>query len=227
MTVRDLDLAGERVLLRVDFNVPFYPDTREISDDSRILASVPTIQYLISKQCKVVLCSHVGRPNGRVVEDMRMNPISKHLSSLIGIQVVQASDCVGLGVLNLVDKLPFGGIIALENVRFKPGEENNDLGFAEELSAVADLYVNDAFGAAHRVHASTVGVTRYLPSVAGLLMDHELCMLGSLLDNPKRPFVAVLGGAKVSDKIAAIQNLLSQVDKLIIGGGMAGPRIAA
>ena len=221
MTVRDLDVAGKTVLVRVDFNVPFRPGTVEISDDSRIEASLPTVRYLVGRQCRVVLCSHLGRPKGRVAEELRMAPVSRRFSELLGMSVPQAHDCVGPGVEVLVDGLPPGGVIMLENLRFNPEEESNGPEFARALASLAEVYVNDAFGAAHRAHASTEAVTRFLPAVAGLLMARELQMLGDALERPSRPFSAVIGGAKVSDKVDALENLVDKVDSLIIGGGMA------
>ena len=221
MTVHDADVAGKTVLVRVDFNVPFRPGTTEISDDSRIRASLPTIRYLAGQQCRVVLCSHLGRPKGTIVEELRMSPISERLAQVLGAGVAQAPGCVGPEVEELVGRLEGGGVAMLENLRFYPGEEQNDPEFAKALAGLAEMYVNDAFGAAHRAHASTEGVAKYLPSVAGLLMTQELRMLGGLLGQPVRPFVAVLGGAKVSDKIGALQNLAGRVDTMLIGGGMA------
>ena len=221
MTVQDVEVTGKTVLVRVDFNVPFRPGTTEISDDSRIEASLPTVRYLMERRCRVVLCSHLGRPKGRVMEELRMSPVSRRLSELLGVSVLRATDCVGPEVKELVDGLSESGVMMLENLRFHPGEESNDPEFASALGSLAKMYVNDAFGAAHRAHASTEGVTRVLPSVAGLLMTRELQMLGSVLKSPRRPFVAVIGGAKVSDKIATLQSLVNVVDALVIGGGMA------
>ena len=227
MTVRDADVAGKTVLVRVDFNVPFRPGTTEISDDSRIRASLPTIRYLADRQCRVVLCSHLGRPNGMVVEELRMSPVSERLAQVLGAGVAPAPGCVGPEVEELVNGLEPGGVAMLENLRFYHGEEQNDPEFARALAGLAEMYVNDAFGAAHRAHASTEGVAKYLPSVAGLLMTQELRMLGDLLEQPVRPFVAVLGGAKVSGKIGALQNLAGRVDTMIIGGGMAATFLRA
>ena len=226
-TVRDVDVAGKTLLVRVDFNVPFHPGTTEIADDSRITASLPTIRYLVERQCRVVLCSHLGRPHGEVVEALRMAPVSRRLSELLEMPVTQASECVGPGVREIVDGLAPGGVVMLENTRFYTEDESNDSDFARDLASLADVYVNDAFGAAHRAHASTEGVARFLPAVAGLLMARELQMLGDALNAPRRPFVAVLGGAKVSDKIAALQNLATKVDTLLVGGGMAATFFAA
>ena len=226
-TVRDIDLAGKTVLVRVDYNVTFRPGTAEIADDSRIRASLPTVDYLLARGCRVVLCSHLGRPGGKVVEDLRMAPVSKRLSELLGMPVSQVDDCVGPGVKSAVEAMEPGRVIVLENLRFHPEEEANDAAFAASLASLAEVYVDDAFGTAHRAHASTVGVARYLPSMAGLLMDRELEMLGRVLSSPRRPFAAVLGGAKVSDKIAVMENLADHVDTLIVGGGMAATFLKA
>ena len=226
-TVRDIDVASKTVLVRVDYNVPFHPGTTEISDDTRIKASLPTLRYLMDQRCRVVLCSHLGRPMGRVVEELRMAPVARRLSELLGMSVNRAYDCVGSQVRALVETLSPGGVILLENLRFHPGEESNDPDFAAALGSLANVYVNDAFGAAHRVHASIDGVTRFLPSVAGLLMARELEILGDVLESPRRPFAAILGGAKVSDKIAVLQKFAATVDTLIIGGGMAATFLRA
>jgi phosphoglycerate kinase len=226
-TVKDINVAGKTVLVRVDYNVPFQPGTTSISDDSRIKASLPTIQYLIEQKCKIVLCSHLGRPGGKVVEEMRLAPVSKRLSELLGMPVAQASDCVGPEVKKAVAALRPGGILMLENLRFHPEEEKNNPEFARALASLAEVYVNDAFGTAHRAHASTEGVTKHLPSVAGFLMARELEMLGLALGSPQRPFAAILGGAKVSDKLAVLENLAERVDVLVIGGGMAATFLKA
>ena len=226
-TVRDVDIAGKTVLVRVDFNVPFRPGTTEMMDDSRIKAALPTVHYLVEQRCRVVLCSHLGRPKGGVVEELRLAPVSKRLSELLGMPVAQASDCVGPEVQGLVTGLPRGRLLMLENLRFHEGEEKNDPGFAEALGSLADVYVNDAFGAAHRAHASTTGVARFLPAVAGFLMTRELQHLGDALESPRRPCVAIVGGAKVSDKIAVLQHLVATVDTLIVGGGMAATFLKA
>ena len=227
MTVRDVDLAGKTVLVRVDYNVPFNLGTTEIADDSRIRASLATVRHLIDQQCRVVLCSHLGRPKGRVVEELRMAPVSARLSELLGMTVAQASDCVGPEVREMVNGLAPGGVIMLENVRFHAEEQKNDPEFAAALGSLAEVYVNDAFGAAHRAHASTEAVARFLPAVAGLLMSRELQMLGTVLESPRTPFASVLGGAKVSDKMAALDNLAAKVDILILGGGMAATFLKA
>jgi phosphoglycerate kinase (EC 2.7.2.3) len=220
-TVRDIEVKEKRVLVRVDFNVPLDVNTGAISDDSRIQASLPTIKYLIDHKAKVILCSHLGRPKGKVIEKLRMTPIAQHLSQLIGLPVTTVRDCMGEEVQSKVRALKEGDILLLENVRFYPGEEENDPQFAQELASLADVYVNDAFGTAHRTHASTVGIARYLPAVAGFLMEKELEVMGNLLHNPGHPFACLIGGAKVSDKIGLMQNMLKRVDVLLVGGGMA------
>ena len=226
-TLRDLDVAGKTVLVRVDYNVPLHPDSGDIGDDSRIRASLPTVQYLLQRGCKVVICSHLGRPKGMAVEELRMGRVARRLSQLLGARVAQASDCVGPSVQAAVEALAPGSAILLENLRFNPGEEANDPEFALALASLADIYVDDAFATAHRAHASTEGVTRFLPSVAGLLMARELEMLGRVLESPERPFAAIRGGAKVSDKIAVLENLAGRVDILLIGGGMAASFLKA
>ena len=220
-TIEDIRVDGRTVLVRVDYNVPFRPGTAEISDDSRIAASLPTLRYLRERGCRLIVCSHLGRPRGRVVEELRMAPVSTRLADLLGAPVRQLGDCVGPEVLDAVDALRPGEVAMLENLRFHEGEEANDVEFATALAMPADLYVNDAFGAAHRSHASTEGVARLLPAAAGFLMAKELAMLGQALDEPRRPFAAIMGGAKVSDKIAVLESLAGKVDSLIIGGGMA------
>lgn len=220
-TIRDIAVAGKRVLVRVDFNVPLDINTGAISDDSRIRASLPTINYLVAHKARIILCSHLGRPGGRVVEELRIGPVAEHLSYLIGLPVNTVRDCVGTEVENKVKALKEGDILFLENLRFHPEEEANDTHFARELAQLADIYVNDAFGTAHRAHASTVGVAKYLPAVAGFLMETELAVMGKLLSTPEHPFACVIGGAKVSDKISLIQNMLKKIDILLVGGGMA------
>ena len=226
-TIEDIDLARKAVLVRVDFNVPFAPGTTQISDESRIMASVPTIDYLRRRGCRVVLCSHVGRPGGKIVDELRLAPVSARLSEILGAPVAQADNCVGTGVRAMAAGLEPGGVLMLENTRFHPEEESNDPEFASQLAKLADVYVNDAFGAAHRAHASVEGVARHLPAVAGLLLARELDMLGRVLESPERPFAAIFGGAKVSDKLAALQRLSSRADTLIVGGGMAATFLAA
>ena len=226
-SIRDLDVVGKTALVRVDYNVPFRPDSADISDDSRIRASLPTLRYLQERGCRIIVCSHLGRPKGRVVESLRTAPVSQRLSELLGTPVVQARQCVGEEVESAAASLAPGGVLMLENLRFHPGEEGNDAEFARGLAALADVYINDAFGAAHRAHASTAAVAHLLPSAAGFLMERELQVLGDALDAPDRPFAAVLGGAKVSDKIGVLENLLDKVDLLVIGGGMAATFIKA
>ena len=226
-TVEDVEVAGKRVLLRVDFNVPLNINTGAISDDSRIRASLPSIQYLVNHKAKVILCSHLGRPKGRVVEDLRMAPIAQRLSQLIGLPVATARDCVGQEVERKVGALEEGDVLVLENLRFRPEEEADAPDFARKLARLADIYVNDAFGTAHRAHASTVGVAKHLPAVAGFLMAKELRVMGELLNNPERPFACLIGGAKVSDKIGLLQNMLGKVDMLLVGGGMAATFLKA
>jgi len=220
-TVEDVEVKGKKVLLRVDFNVPLNINTGTISNDSRIRASIPTIKYLFDHKAKIILCSHLGRPKGKVVENLRMAPIAQRLSQLMGLPVNMASDCIGQEVESKVGTLKEGDILVLENLRFHPEEEADDPDFARRLAGLADIYVNDAFGSAHRVHASTVGVAKYLPAVAGFLMKKELEVMGKLLHNPERPLACLIGGAKVGDKIELLQNMLRRVDMLLVGGGMA------
>jgi len=220
-TVRDTEVEGKTVLVRVDFNVPMDIKTGVITDDSRIRAALPTIMYLLDHKAKVILCSHLGRPDGRVVEGLRMTPVAQRLSQLLDLPVSTVSDCIGTAVEKAADNLKGGEILLLENIRFYPQEEANAPSFAQALAKLADIYVDDAFGTAHRAHASTVGVAKYLPAIAGFLMEKELEALSSILSTPEHPFGALLGGAKVSDKIGLIQNILDKVDILLIGGGMA------
>ena len=226
-SVRDVDVGGRTVLVRVDFNVPLRPGTSEISDDGRIRASLPTLRYLMERNCKLIVCSHLGRPKGQVVESLRMGPVSQRLGELLGVSVRQCAEVTGPTVRETAVKLKPGEVMMLENTRFHAGEEANSPALAEELASLATLYVNDAFGTAHRAHASTEGVARLLPSVAGLLMQRELSFLGSILDAPRKPFAAILGGAKVSDKLGVLDNLADKVDLLLIGGGMAATFIKA
>jgi len=218
-TVRDIDAAGRRVLVRVDFNVPQDAEGN-ITDDTRIRAALPTLQYLIDQGAKTILVSHLGRPKG-VTDSLRMDPVARRLSELLGRTVTKVNDCIGQEVALAVSRMQNGDILLLENVRFYKEEEKNDPDFARNLASIADIYVNDAFGTAHRAHASTEGVAHLLPAVAGFLMEKEIGYLGRALSNPERPFVAVLGGAKVADKIGVIENLISKVNSLLIGGGMA------
>ncbi len=221
MTVVDIDLDGKKVLLRVDFNVPLNIDTGAISDDSRIKAALPTIKYLIDHRARIIICSHLGRPGGKVIEELRMAPVARYLSSLLDLPVIQAPDCIGDEVQKMANTLGEGEVLMLENLRFHAEEEANDIFFAQKLALLADIYVNDAFGSAHRTHASTVGVTKYLPSVAGFLMESEIEALSKVVNRPDKPFACLIGGAKVSDKIGLAQNMLKKVDMLFIMGGMA------
>lgn len=218
-TVKDIDVAGKRVLVRVDFNVPM--ENGVITNDKRVVAALPTIQYLIDNKARVILASHLGRPKDGPDDSMRLAPVAECLSKHIGKPVKALSDCIGDEVKAEVMKMQDGDVVMLENVRFYKEETKNEPGFVAKLAELAELYVNDAFGSAHRAHASTEGVAHHLPAVAGFLMQKELDYLGGALAEPKRPFVAILGGAKVADKIPVIENLLTKVDKLIIGGGMA------
>ncbi|HQG03472.1 MAG TPA: phosphoglycerate kinase [Thermoleophilia bacterium] len=217
-SVTDYPLAGKRVLVRVDFNVPL--EGGRVADDTRIRAALPTIEYLLGQRCAVVLASHLGRPKGKVVEELRMAPVAARLAELLGRPVKTARDCVGPEVEAAARALAPGEVLLLENLRFHAGETANDPAFAAQLAALADVYVNDAFGAAHRAHASTEGVAHLLPAVAGLLLTRELEMLGKLLTDPQRPFVVVLGGAKVSDKIGVIERMLDTADAVLVGGAM-------
>ena len=219
-TVADIDVAGKRVFLRVDFNVPM-DKTGAISDDARIQACLPTIKYLTDHNARVIACSHLGRPDGKVVESLRLEPMARRLSELIGKQVAALGESVGSEVEAAIAKLKDGEIVLLENIRFHPEEEANDSGFAKTLSQLADIFVNDAFGTSHRAHASVVGVARYLPAVSGFLMEKEIRALSGALENPARPFAAMIGGAKVSGKLAVLENIIDKVDALLIGGGMA------
>jgi phosphoglycerate kinase len=226
-TVRDIDVAGKRVFVRVDFNVPVEAGTGRISDDTRIRASLPTIRYLLERGARVILASHLGRPKGKVSEDARLKPVAERLSALLGMPVACSRDCVGVEAKTAVAALRDGQVLLLENLRFHAEEEKNDPSFARQLADLADIYVNDAFGTAHRAHASTEGITHFLPSVAGLLMEKELAALGGLLGSPGRPFACVFGGAKVSDKIGMIRNMLQRVDIVLVGGGLAGTFLKA
>lgn len=217
LTIRDIDLKGKRVLARVDFNVPLADG--KVADDTRIRAALPTINYMREKGAKVILVTHLGRPKG-VTESLRLDPVAQRLQEL-GIPVKKLNDCIGDEVKKAISEMKEGDVVLLENVRFYPEEEKNDPNFAQELASLADIYVNDAFGTAHRAHASTEGVARILPAVAGFLMEKEITFFSKVLESPERPFIAVLGGAKVSDKIGVIKNLLDKVDTILIGGGMA------
>lgn len=214
-----MELKGKRVFCRVDFNVPMKEG--QVTDETRIKAALPTIEYLMNQGAKVILASHLGRPKGSVVEELRLTPVAKRLSELLGKEVKKADEAYGDSVKAMVDTLNEGDVLLLENVRFYAGEEKNDPELAKAFAELADVYVNDAFGAAHRAHASTEGIAHHLPAVSGLLMEKELDVLGKALSNPERPFTAIIGGAKVKDKIGVIENLLEKVDNLIIGGGLA------
>ncbi|MGG1442025.1 phosphoglycerate kinase [Brevibacillus laterosporus] len=224
-SIRDIELAGKRVFCRVDFNVPMQDGV--ITDDTRIRAAVPTIQYLIDNHAKVILASHFGRPKGEVVEEMRLTAVGEHLASLLGKPVKKLNDSIGAEVETAVQAMKEGDVILLENVRFHKGEEKNDPELAKSFANLADLFVNDAFGTAHRAHATTAGIAQHIPAVAGLLMEKEIQFMGGALSKPERPFTAIVGGAKVKDKIGVIENLLGKVDTLIIGGGMANTFIKA
>ncbi|MEC2224171.1 MULTISPECIES: phosphoglycerate kinase [Heyndrickxia] len=218
-SIKDVELQGKRVFCRVDFNVPLKDGN--VTDDTRIRAALPTIKYLVENGAKVILASHLGRPKGQVVEELRLTPVAKRLSELLGKDVKKANEAYGESVKAEISKMNNGDVLLLENVRFYPGEEKNDPELAKEFASLAELYVNDAFGAAHRAHASTEGIAHHLPAVSGFLMQKELDVLGKALSNPERPFTAIIGGAKVKDKIGVIDNLLDKVDNLIIGGGLA------
>ena len=219
-TVKDIDLRGKKVFVRCDFNVPM-DENQNITDNRRIVAALPTIKYLIEQNCKIILSSHLGRPKGEFKPEFSLAPVAKELSKLLGQEVLMAKDVIGESAKTLAANLQEGQVMLLENVRFHREETDNDPEFAKELASMAEVFVNDAFGTAHRAHASTEGISHYLPSVSGFLIEKELKFLGDALNNPERPFVAILGGAKVSDKIGVIDSLLEKVDTLMIGGGMA------
>ena len=219
-TLNDLDVKGKRVLVRVDFNVPLDKKTNGITDDKRIRETLPTIKFLLERNAKVILCSHLGRPDGKVVDSLRLDKVAARLGQLLGKKVKKSNDCVGNDVKNEAGKMKNGEIVVLENLRFHPEEEANDENFSKQLAELADLYVNDAFGTCHRAHASTYGVAKHLQSAAGLLVEKELRIMGKAMENPDKPFIGILGGAKISDKIKVIENLLKKVDKLLIGGAM-------
>jgi phosphoglycerate kinase len=227
LTVRDIDVGNKRVLLRADFNVPLDVKTGAITDDSRIQATLPTINYLIDRGARIILCSHLGRPKGKVVDKLRLAIVAQRLSQILGRSVEIAPDSIGAEVEKAVAKLKPGDVLLLENIRFHPEEEANDASFARNLARLADIYVNDAFGASHRAHASVAGVASYLPAVAGLLVEKEIKVLGSILANPRHPFAELAGGAKVSDKLSVLENTLGKVDCLLIGGGMAATFLKA
>lgn len=219
-TIEDIDVSGKKVLVRCDFNVPLDAD-KNITDENRIVGALPTIKYLIDKGAKVILCSHLGRPKGEFNEKYSLKPVAKRLSEVLGQEVKMADDVIGESAKKLASSLKDGEVMLLENVRFHKEEEKNDKAFAKELASMAEIYVNDAFGTAHRAHASTEGVANYLPAVCGYLIKKEIEIMGKALADPARPFVTILGGAKVSDKIGVINNLIDKVDALVIGGGMA------
>ena len=219
-TIKDIELEGKKVLVRCDFNVPMDKE-QNITDNTRIVAAMPTIKYLMEKNCAIILCSHLGRPKGEFKPEFSLAPVAKELSKLLGTEVIMAKDVIGEDANEKAERLQPGQIMLLENVRFHREETDNDPEFAKKLANMAEIYVSDAFGAVHRAHASTAGVAQYLPAVSGLLIEKELKFLGNAVTNPERPFVAILGGAKVSDKIGVIDSLLEKVDTLIIGGGMA------
>ncbi len=220
LTIEEVDIKGKRVFIRADFNVPL-DDNLMITDDRRIRSTLPTINYAIDEGAKVILSSHLGRPKGKIDPKFSLAPVAKRLQRLLNKEVTFAPDCIGSRVENIVSKMKEGDVLLLENLRFHPEEEKNDEEFARSLAKLADVYVNDAFGAAHRAHASTVGITKFLPSAAGFLLKKEIEYLKGAIDNPVKPFVAILGGAKVSGKIGVLENLVGKVDKVIVGGGMA------
>ncbi len=219
-TIRDINVSNKKVLVRCDFNVP-QDENGTITDNRRIVAALPTIQYLLEHNAKIILCSHLGRPKGEINPKYSLKPVAEELTKLLGREVKLSKDVVEQNARELTNNMKDGEIVLLENVRFEQGEEKNDPELSKAFASLAEIYVNDAFGTAHRAHSSTTGVADYLPAVSGFLIEKELKFLGSKLENPERPFVSILGGAKVSDKIGVIENLLEKVDKLIIGGGMA------
>ena len=224
-TVKDIDLKGKRVLMRVDFNVPMQDG--KVTDDKRIRASLPTIKYVLDQGASLILMSHLGRPKSASDSEFSLRPVSEVLASLLGTLVKMAPDCVGPEVEKMAKDLKSGEVLLLENTRFHAGEEKNDLELAKQLASLGEIFVNDAFGSAHRAHASTEGVARFLPAVSGFLMEQELEYLGRAVANPEHPYIAILGGAKISDKIGVVETLLSKADKLIVGGGMANTFLAA
>ena len=219
-TLNDLDVKRKKVIVRADFNVPLEKKTNDITDDKRIRESLPTIRFLIERGAKVILCSHLGRPNGKIVEPLRMDKIADRLQQLLNKKVKKLDDCIGDYIKQEISKMKDRDIIVLENLRFHPEEEANDDDFSKQLGELADLYVNDAFGTCHRAHASTYGIAKYLKSAAGFLVEKELNVMGKAMESPQRPFIGILGGVKVSDKIKLIENLLAKVDKLLLGGAM-------
>jgi phosphoglycerate kinase len=227
ITIRDVEVNGKRVLVRVDFNVPLDVNTGNITDDSRIKATLPTIDYLINHEAKVILCSHLGRPGGKVVSELSLAVVARRLSQILRQPVELAQDCIGPEVEKMVKNLGSGDVLLLENLRFHSDEETGSASFAKALARLGDIFVNDAFGTSHRAHASIVGITSYLPAVAGLLLEKEINALGRILENPPHPFGILLGGAKVSDKVGMLENIMGKVDSILIGGGMAATFLKA
>ncbi|MFN2363962.1 MAG: phosphoglycerate kinase [Halarsenatibacteraceae bacterium] len=224
-TLKDYDFKDKKVLVRVDFNVPL--DKKEVTDESRIEAALPTIKFLMNEDAKVILMSHLGRPGGKVDEQYRLDPVADKLADLLGKEIYKTDETIGKEVENAIEKMDGGDVLLLENTRFNPGEKENDSEFAKALADLADVFVNDAFGAAHRAHASTTGVAEYLPAVAGFLIQRELEALGRATDNPEKPYTAIIGGAKVSDKMDVIKNIVSKADYLLLGGGIANTFLLA
>ena len=227
LTIKDVDVAGKRVFVRVDFNVPLDEKTSEIMDDGRIRAALPTIEYLKERKAKIILCSHLGRPDGKIVEGLRMTPVGLRLSEMLGETVGMVDDCIGEDVEMAVADLRDSEVLLLENVRFHPEEKAGTPSFAQALARLGDLYVNDAFAVSHRNHASVVGITGYLPSVAGLLLEKEIVTMDHIMENPAHPFAALVGGAKVGDKVDLLENIMGKVDFLLVGGGMAATFLKA
>ena len=227
MTIKDIEVNGKRILVRVDFNVPIDEKTGAITDDSRIRAAMPTIKYLTKRNARVILISHLGRPNGEVVDELRLTGVAQRLSQILQKQVGVATDCIGSEVEKSVETLQSEDVLLLENLRFHSDEETGSAPFAQALSRLGDIFVNDAFGTSHRAHASIAGIANYLPAVAGLLLEREIKTLGSILENPTHPFCSLLGGAKVSDKVGMLENIMGKVDCLLIGGGMAATFLKA
>ena len=227
LTLRDIEVSGKRVLVRVDFNVPLDEKTGEITDDSRIQATLPTIKYLMERGVRVILISHLGRPKGKVVDELRMTVVAQRLSQILGQQVGIATNCIGADVGRSVESLKSCNVLLLENLRFHSDEETGSPSFAQALARLADIFVNDAFGTSHRAHASIAGIANYLPAVAGLLLEKEIKTLSTILENPAHPFASLLGGAKVSDKVGMLENIMGKVDSLLIGGGMAATFLKA
>ncbi len=227
MTVKDIEVTAKRVLVRVDFNVPLHKKTGEITDDSRIRATLPTIEYLTRRRAKVILISHLGQPKGKVIDELRLTVVAQRLSQILGQQVGVATDCIGPEVEKSVESLRSGNVLLLENLRFRSDEETGSASFAQALARLGDVFVNDAFGTSHRAHASIAGIAHYLPAVAGLLLEKEIKTLGSILEKPAHPFASLLGGAKVSDKVGMLENIISKVDSLLVGGSMAATFLKA